>query len=526
MDYQEPSTGQKIARAVKKTVGDTQNDLRQVHYHNRQTFRRDPLSEISGSFGDLGTLLPLLIALTAQRSISLSSTLVFSGLANILTGVLFGIPLPVQPMKAIAAVAIVRNFTLGETMGAGLFVAGAIGLLSVTGSIKWFTGVVPVPIVKGIQVGTGLSLIIQAGTIYNVHIPENNWIVLIAFLALLVSTTALKRVPYALLVLIIGTLVVFVLHPSAAHEEYSTPTVMTHRPVDEDSESLFGFWQPHIHVPSLKQFIEGTVQAGIGQLPLTTLNSVIAVCFLAAELFPANAPPTPSTTALGLSVAVINLVGCFFGAMPVCHGSGGLAAQYRFGARSGASVIFLGLVKLVLGLFASRAAEMLFIEFPRALLCVLLLAAGLELAKVGESVNAPTAPDLSRTIITADDVVTGMNSTRGGLDHGSNNSNGISSESPSATSSADPLDPVFLVDLTDEERKRRYTTMFMTVAGILAFKNDAIGFVAGMLCHLSFRWEDQWEERMWRGRIRLEGASTGRGREREREEGALESGPS
>lgn len=73
--------------------------IRHLHAHNVATFRKSPLAEISGSLGDLGTLLPLMIALAVNNSISLSTTLVFSGLWNILTGVFFGIPLPVQPMK-------------------------------------------------------------------------------------------------------------------------------------------------------------------------------------------------------------------------------------------------------------------------------------------------------------------------------------------------------------------------------------------------------------------------------------------
>lgn len=73
--------------------------LRQINRHNVSTFRRSPLSETSGSLGDLGTLLPLMIALAVQHSIRLDSTLVFSGIFNVITGLLFGIPLPVQPMK-------------------------------------------------------------------------------------------------------------------------------------------------------------------------------------------------------------------------------------------------------------------------------------------------------------------------------------------------------------------------------------------------------------------------------------------
>lgn len=74
-------------------------DIRRLNRHNAETFRRAPVAEISGALGDLGTLLPLMIALALQGSISLSTTLVFSGFYNVATGVVFGIPLPVQPMK-------------------------------------------------------------------------------------------------------------------------------------------------------------------------------------------------------------------------------------------------------------------------------------------------------------------------------------------------------------------------------------------------------------------------------------------
>lgn len=73
--------------------------LRRLNRHNVATLRSSPLSEVSGSLGDLGTLLPLMITLAVQGSIQLDSTLVFSGAFNVLTGLVFGIPLPVQPMK-------------------------------------------------------------------------------------------------------------------------------------------------------------------------------------------------------------------------------------------------------------------------------------------------------------------------------------------------------------------------------------------------------------------------------------------
>ena len=437
----------------------TKHNLWKVQQYNLQTVRSQPLAEISGSVGDIGTLLPLLIALTETKAIHLSSTLVFSGLANILTGVVFGIPLPVQPMKAIAAVAIARRFSPAENASAGLFVAGAIGFLSFTGLIQWFTKRIPIPVIKGIQVGTGLSLAMSAGGLYHAD-AVNNFVLLVAFLGLLASAR-FSKVPYALLLLAIGVFCLVILQA-------------TESCTDCRGWPRFGIWRPSTIIPSPQAFVKGTLEAGIGQLPLTALNSVIAVSFLAADLLPDV--PTPTPTSLGLSVMAINLVGCWFGAMPVCHGSGGLAAQYRFGARSGASIIFLGIVKLFLGLFAEKIAHWAFLGFPSTLLCILIIAAGLELAKVGESLNTDEARDLSPQDHRLDDLGAGRSQSNGKMAN----------------------------DLTDEDRKRRWMIMSMTVAGILAFRNDAVGFFAGMLCFWSFQIMDQWEEGdFFRGQIRL-----------------------
>lgn len=434
-----------------------------VQRYNIQTFRRQPLKEISGSLGDLGTLLPILIALS-HGYISLSSTLVFSGLANILTGIFFGIPLPVQPMKAIAAVALARGLSQDEVASAGLFVAGVIGILSLTGLIQWFTRNIPIPVIKGIQLGTGISLVIYGGKLIEVQYGANTrnnvvliLMVLLAFFALL-GSPIYPRLPFALIIVIAGI-------AASMPEGF-----------DHDSPFGFGFWKPRIYIPSPISFRNGAWEAGLGQVPLTTLNSVIAVSFLSADLLPKI--KAPSTASMGLSVMAINLVGCWFGGMPVCHGSGGLAAQFRFGARSGASVIFLGLIKLLLGLFAGNLTQNLFSKFPSGLLSVMVIAAGLELANVGESLNTAGARDL-----------------KGFLER---------EEAVGTTVDNDPYEYGFkeAKDLTEDDRKRRWAIMLITVGGILAFRNDAVGFLAGMLCHWSFMLQD-YIERRTESRIRL-----------------------
>jgi MFS superfamily sulfate permease-like transporter len=398
------------------------SNLRSTYRHNVKTIRKQPLAEISGSLGDLGTFLPIVIALTLSHQISLSTTLIFTGVFNILTGCFFGIPLPVQPMKAIAAVALLKDFTAGQTQAAGIFVAACVLVFSATGLLRWFTSITPIPVVKGIQVGAGLSLILSAGSKASAKLSwtgpswlDNSWWVLAAFVALFMSPM-LPKAPYALGILIVG-LALAAIEVASAKESHGPS---------------FRLWHPYTQMPDKDEWEVGILNAGIGQLPLTTLNSIIAVVHLSADLLPETA--TPTVTSIGFSVAAMNLFGCWFGAMPVCHGSGGLAAQYRFGARSGASIIMLGLFKLLLGVFFGESLVDLLKDFPIALITVMVIAAGLELASVGDSLNTRAARDVE--------------------------------EEPD-----------------EKERKKRWTTMLVTVGLLIAFKNDAVGFIAGMLCH-------------------------------------------
>ena len=83
-------------------------------------------------------------------------------------------------------------------------------------------------------------------------------------------------------------------------------------------------------------------------------------------------------------------------------------------------------------------------SYPKAFLSVLIIAAGVELAgKRGESLNTNRARDLQKH------------------EHGGD-------------------------DIEEAERKQRWTVMLVTAGLLVAFKNDAIGFVAGLCCHWSY----------------------------------------
>ena len=139
-----------------------------------------------------------------------------------------------------------------------------------------------------------------------------------------------------------------------------------------------------ICIPQFSQLLCCVSKASLPQIPLTTLNSVVSVCKLSEDLFPEKIVTRES---VAVSVGLMNCVGCLFGGMPVCHGAGGLAGQYRFGARSGSSVVFLGMVKMVLVVTLGAGFVALLEAYPASILGVMLIFSGLELAAAGSEMK-------------------------------------------------------------------------------------------------------------------------------------------
>lgn len=320
--------------------------------------------EIAGSLGDLGTFIPLLIGMVVTNGLDLVAGLFFAGFFNIVTGLTFEIPMAVQPMKAIAAVAIAEGLTAPQIVAAGMTTGVVLLLLGVTGLIDAFNRIIPIPVVRGLQLGLGLRLVQQA---LQLIANTGSWLgydsiaVGIVGLGLVLMWAESSRWPTALIAFVAGLVLAGVGHPDALRA------------------LRVGISLPHFSWPSSADFGVGFWRAALPQIPLTTLNSVIAVCALSADLFPER-PAAPRRVAT--SVAVMNLVGGVFGAMPMCHGAGGLAGQYRFGARTNGSILFLGAAKLLLAVFLGSSLLTLLGVYPKSILGVLLAVSGLELGLV------------------------------------------------------------------------------------------------------------------------------------------------
>lgn len=212
-------------------------------------------------------------------------------------------------MKAIASVAIASDLTQGEVMAAGLSTALVIGLLAASGLLNQFNTLIPVPIVKGIQLGAGLSLIISSAN--HLHLlswvrPDafDNLLWFSGFFFLLFTTFKWKRFPLALIILTMGMTVALIKHPIPAR-----------------------IWPKiRFYMPDVSEWNNGFLSGGIGQIPLTVLNSVIATHHLSHDLLPAV--PQAGITGLGISILICNL-GSLFGAMPICHGKGSTGFDYK-----------------------------------------------------------------------------------------------------------------------------------------------------------------------------------------------------
>jgi SulP family sulfate permease len=112
---------------------------------------------------------------------------------------------------------------------------------------------------------------------------------------------------------------------------------------------------------------------------MTIGNAVVAQADLTREYFGDDAART-TPRALAVSMGVANLGAAAVGGMPLCHGAGGLAAHYRFGARTSGANLMIGGAFLVAALVLGDMAMGVLTLLPFAVLGALLCFAGVELA--------------------------------------------------------------------------------------------------------------------------------------------------
>jgi MFS superfamily sulfate permease-like transporter len=321
-------------------------------------------AEWAGAFGDLGTLLPFVLAYIAVVNVDPLGLLLGFGVAMIAVGLYYRTPVPVQPMKAIGAVAATQAAQVVTITPQAVFVSGfATGLiwlaLGATGLAQKLSLLVPRPITTGIILGLGFAFMLEG-----VKMMALGWFVSGTGLALTLLLLTNRMVPAMLALLAFGAAAALVTDPALSSE------LATVRP---------DFRLPSFALASVTwtDVLAGVVFLALPQLPLTFGNAILALKEENNRLFP-DRQLTEKT--VSRSTGLINLAGSAIGGVPMCHGAGGMAGHARFGARTGGAVVILGVILCVLALFFSDSVVTLLKVFPLPVLGVVLFLTGAQLA--------------------------------------------------------------------------------------------------------------------------------------------------
>jgi hypothetical protein len=312
------------------------------------------LRELAGSMGDFGTLFPLAVGLIAVNGMDPVALFVMIGLVNIATGLIYRLPMPVEPKKVISVAAI------GQVWPASMVVASGLGLgllwfvVSLSGAMRKLTAITPIYVVRGIQLALGITLGIQA---VRMSAPEPWWG--LAAVAIILLLRQNRYAPAALVIMALGVLIM-------AWRGDLLPNL------------FFGVTLPRFAVPAPSEVWRAMVLAGFAQIPLTISNAVLATAMMIRDLFPDK---PVSEERLMLNMGVMNVASSLFGGMPMCHGSQGLAGQYYFGARTGGTNILEGLIEISLGIFLGRSLLGILSAFPMPLIGGMMFMVGIELAR-------------------------------------------------------------------------------------------------------------------------------------------------
>jgi len=333
--------------------------------------------ELAGSLGDLGTIIPLSVALMLVTGLSVTTVLLTVGLCYVATGLFFKLPIPVQPLKVVSAIAIAypEKITVSIMAAAGISMGLILLLLAFTGLMDRLARFFSRPIIRGIQAGLGLILI-KKGITYvlnaELFISQSNMSgfseLLNPFIGIAGFITALflltnRKFPAAL-ILVAGGMTAGILLGALRGLEFALgPTPI------------------HLQPVAPADFSAALMLLVIPQIPLTVGNAVIGTTDACRTFFgEKGVPGQVSNRNFAISMGLANLGTGLLGGMPMCHGAGGLAAHYRFGARTGGANLMIGGIFLLLALGLGKMGIALLAAIPQGILGVLLLFAGLELA--------------------------------------------------------------------------------------------------------------------------------------------------
>ena len=317
--------------------------------------------ELAGAVADVGVLVPIAVALIVSNGLSATAVLLPAGLLYVAAALTYGLPIPVQPLKAFGAIAIAKGLGSDEIAAGALLMGTVFVVLGRLRLLDAAARAFPKALIRGVQLTVGLlflkiawGLVLDPPKSFAEHALPSAWAVPLAA-AGVVAAISLRRYPIAL-ILVLGGVVVMAL--------------------EGGGEAALG--PSGLALPDLDWATIGTAFTVLvlPQLPLSFANSCLATADAARVYFGDKARgirPGRLATSFGSA----NLLAGAIGGMPVCHGAGGLTAHVAFGARTGGAPLMMGAALLVLALGFGAGLAALLTAFPLPILAALLATAGL-----------------------------------------------------------------------------------------------------------------------------------------------------
>lgn len=319
--------------------------------------------DLGGSLADLGTLLPFLVGYVVVAGVQASAILLAFGLCLLAVGWRYGIPFPVQPMKAVGAAALAAATTAPHNMPEVLALTAAMTavfwlIAGWTGIARWLASHLSRDVIHGVVLGLGIALIL--GSLRRI---EGDWVLGLA--SVLAALVLLGRAGWLLmpLLLLAGFAVGAWRQPELMAAAWHTPVALAlPQPV----------WQG---MPGPAVWLTAAALT-LTQTPLTFGNAILGVVAETRRLFPA----TPiDENRVARSTGWMNLLAAGLSAPPMCHGAGGLVAQVALGARTARAPMWLGGALVLLALFASAPVTALLALLPDGTIGAMLFVAGFSL---------------------------------------------------------------------------------------------------------------------------------------------------
>lgn len=309
------------------------------------------LWDMSGAFGDIGVLFPIAIALIVKNGFNPTALFLMAGLFYITSAYYFKITMPVQPLKAMAAIAIASGLSYEVINAAGIVMGIILFLLAFSGLSAKLGNLFPVSVIRGIQLGLGIMLVKASLNL----IQGEVYIAVFAGALLIASIFLIKKMPPLIPLLIIG--IFFSLNGI----NLSTIGPVALKPDMPDIDALW----------------KGFTILVLPQIALTFGNAIVATEATGKLLYGKKAERL-NLKSVPVSMGIANISSGIIGGAPMCHGCGGLTAHSKFGATSERSGYIIGFALIVIALLFGRSALAMVSAFPAGILGVLLCYVGIQ----------------------------------------------------------------------------------------------------------------------------------------------------